>query len=159
MQLYASGFSCVAPGAARGLLDAVPGLMKSKTQALSTDALRDNNAVQSILGYSDAALKAARAGLLKVLDDVWSDVSQTDRITVENRIAIRQATTYAIHTARDVAFNVFHAAGSTAIFANQPFERRLRDVSSVVQHLQGRRTQFEVVGLDMPGGEPGLRWL
>lgn len=159
MQLYASGFSCVALGAARGLLDAVLGLLKSKTQAWSTDALRDNNAVQSILGYSDAALKAARAGLLKVLDDVWSDVGQTGGITVENRVAIRQATTYAIHVARDVSFAVFHEAGSTAIFANQPFERRLRDVSSVAQHLQGRRTHFEAVGLYLLGGEPSLRWL
>ena len=159
MQLYATGFSCVGLGAARGRFDAVLGLMKSKTQAWSTDALRDNNAVQSILGYHDAALKAARAGLLKVPDEVWADVSQAGRITVENRVAIRQATTYAIHTARDVAYNMFHEAGSTAIFENQPSERRLRDVSSVVQHLQGRRTHFEAVGLHMLGGQPDLRWL
>jgi alkylation response protein AidB-like acyl-CoA dehydrogenase len=159
MQLYAGGFSCVALGAARGLLDAVVALMRGKTQAWATDALRDNNAVQSILGYSDAALKAARAGLLKVLDDVWLDVSAAGQITIENRVAIRQATTFAIHTARDVAFNLFHEAGSTAIFADQPFERRLRDISSVAQHLQGRRTHFEVVGLHMLGGVPNLRWL
>ena len=159
MQLYAGGFSCVALGAARGLLDAVVALMRGKTQAWATDALRDNNAVQSILGYSDAALKAARAGLLKVLDDVWLDVSAAGQITIENRVAIRQATTFAIHTARDVAFQVFHEAGSTAIFADQPFERRLRDISSVAQHLQGRRTHFEVVGLHMLGGLPNLRWL
>jgi alkylation response protein AidB-like acyl-CoA dehydrogenase len=159
MQLYATGFSCVGLGAARGLFDATLGLMTRKTQAWATDALRDNNAVQSVLGYQDAALKAARAGLMSVLSDVWDDVAANGRITVENRVAVRQATTYAIHTARDVAFNVFHEAGSTAIFDNQPFERRLRDVSSVAQHLQGRRTHFEVVGVHMLGGEPNLRWL
>ena len=159
MQLYATGFSCVGLGAARGLFDAVLDLMGRKTQAWSTDALRDNNAVQGILGYNDAALKAARAGLLTVLEDVWADVAAAGRITVPNRVAIRQATTYAIHTARDVAYRVFHEAGSTAIFENQPFERRLRDVSSVAQHLQGRRTHFEVIGLHMLGGDPNLRWL
>jgi alkylation response protein AidB-like acyl-CoA dehydrogenase len=159
MQLYASGFACVGLGTARAMLDAVIGLAKGKTQAWSTDALRDNNAVQNIIGYSDAALKAARAGLLKVLDDLWIEVGETGHLSVEARVRVRQATTYAIHTARDVAHHVFHEAGSTAIFDNQPFERRLRDVNSVSQQLQGRRTHFETVGLYLLGGEPNLRWL
>ena len=104
-------------------------------------------------------MKAARAGVLAVLDAVWDDVERTGAISVPNRIAVRQATTYAIHMARDAAFHVFHEAGSTAIFADGPFERRLRDVSSVAQHLQGRRTHFETVGTYLLGGEPGLRWV
>jgi hypothetical protein len=72
---------------------------------------------------------------------------------------IRQAATYAIHVCRDIAHQVFHEAGSTAIFADQPFERRLRDVNSVSQQLQGRRTHFESVGLYRLGGEPDLRWI
>ena len=159
MQLYATGFSCVALGGARALLDAVVALARGKVQLGGTDQLRDNNAVQSTIGYWDAALKAARAGLLAVLDDVWAEVDRTGELTVPNRIAIRQATTYAIHTARDAAYHVFHEAGSTAIFANRPFEQRLRDVSAVAQHLQGRRTHFETVGNYMLGGDPSLRWL
>lgn len=159
MQLYASGFCCVALGAARALLESVIELAKGKAQLGSTDQLRDNNAVQHTIGYWDAALKAARAGLLAVLDEVWADVERSGAITVANRIAIRQATTYAIHVARDAAYHVFHEAGSTAIFAAQPFERRLRDVSAVAQHLQGRRTHFETIGVHMLGGEPSLRWV
>jgi indole-3-acetate monooxygenase len=159
MQLYSSGFSSVALGVSRAMLDAFIALAKGKTQAWSSDALRDNNAVQNIIGYSDAAWKAARAGLHKVLDDVWGEVEQSGQLTVPHRIAIRQATTYAIHTARDVAHHIFHEAGSTAIFNNQPFERRLRDVNSVSQQLQGRRTHFETVGLYLLGGEPNLRWI
>lgn len=159
MQLYASGFSCVGLGTARAMLDAFIGLAKGKTQAWSSDALRDNHVVQHIIGYSDAALKAARAGLLKVLDDLWIEVGQLGYLTVDARVRVRQASTYAIHTARDVAHHVFHEAGSTAIFDNQPFERRLRDVNSVSQQLQGRRTHFETVGLYLLGGEPNLRWL
>jgi indole-3-acetate monooxygenase len=159
MQLYASGFCCVALGSARALLDAVIELTKGKVQLGSTEQLRDNHAVRHTLGYWDAALKAARAGVLNVLDEVWADVDRAREISVANRIAIRQATTFAIHTARDAAYHVFHEAGSTAIFANGPFERRLRDVSAVAQHLQGRRTHFETVGLYLLGGEPELRWV
>jgi alkylation response protein AidB-like acyl-CoA dehydrogenase len=159
MQLYASGFSCVGLGVARAMLDGFIALAKGKTQAWSSDPLRDNQAVQNIIGYSDAALKAARAGLLKVLDDVWLEVEELGHLTVDARVRVRQATTYAIHTARDVAHHVFHEAGSTAIFDNQPFERRLRDVNSVSQQLQGRRMHFETVGLYLLGGEPDMRWM
>ena len=159
MQLYAGGFSNVALGAARALLNAVIELAKGKVQLGGTEHLRDNNAVQHTIGYWDAALKAARAGLLRVLDEVWEDVDRAGEISVANRIAIRQATTFAIHTARDATYHVFHEAGSTAIFANGPFERRLRDVSAVAQHLQGRRTHFETVGVFLLGGEPSLRWV
>ena len=159
MQLYAGGFCCVALGASRALLNAVVELAKGKVQLGGSDQLRDNHAVQHTLGYWDAALKAARAGVLATFEQVWDDVAATGAISVANRIAVRQATTFAIHTARDAAFNVFHEAGSTAIFADGPFERRLRDVSSVAQHLQGRRTHFETVGTYMLGGDPSLRWV
>ena len=75
-----------------------------------------------------------------MLDDVWNEVGKTGALTVDNRMAVRQASTFAIHTARDVVHSVYHEAGSTAIFDNQPFERRLRDINSVSQQLQGRRT-------------------
>ena len=76
---------------------------------------------------------------------------------LEQRVAIRQATTYAIHEARDVVTTIYHEAGSTAIFDDQPFERRLRDINSVSQQLQGRRAHFETVGQHMLGLETNLR--
>jgi alkylation response protein AidB-like acyl-CoA dehydrogenase len=159
MQLYASGFACVGLGTARAALDAFIALAKGKSQAWSSDRLRDNHAVQHIIGYTDAALKAARAGLLDVLDEQWEAVGRTGELAVDGRVAVRQAATFAIHTARDVVHQVYHEAGSTAIFDNQPFARRLRDINSVSQQLQGRRTHFETVGLYLLGGEPNLRWL
>jgi alkylation response protein AidB-like acyl-CoA dehydrogenase len=159
MQLYASGFASVALGVARAMLDAFVALAKSKSQAWSADSLRDNHAVQHILGYTDAAWKAARAGLHKAMDDAWDQVSQTGVLTLDQRIQIRQAATFAIHAARDLSHQVFHEAGSTAIFNQHPFERQLRDVNSVSQQLQGRRTHFETIGLYMLSGQPNPRWL
>ena len=159
MQLYASGFASVALGVSRAMLDAFIALARTKSQAWSADALRDNHAVQHIVSYSDASWKAARAGLHKVLEEAWQEVAQTGALSVDSRIEIRQAATYAIHTSRDMAHHVFHEAGSTAIFNKHPFERRLRDVNSVSQQLQGRRTHFETVGQYILGGEPNLRWI
>jgi alkylation response protein AidB-like acyl-CoA dehydrogenase len=159
MQLYASGFASVALGVSRAMLDAFVALAKTKTQAWSADPLRDNQAVQQIVSWSDAAWKAARAGLHKTVDDAWRDVVRTGVLSLDHRMEIRQAATYAIHVSRDMAHQVFHEAGSTAIFNNHPFERRLRDVNSVSQQLQGRRTHFETVGHYILGGEPNLRWI
>jgi alkylation response protein AidB-like acyl-CoA dehydrogenase len=159
MQMYASGFASVALGTSRAMLDAFVTVASTKTQAWSSDPLRDNNAVQHIVSYSDAAWKAARAGLHKTVDDAWREVLRTGVLSVEHRMEIRQAATYAIHTSRDMAHQIFHEAGSTAIFNKHPFERRLRDVNSVSQQLQGRRTHFEAVGHYRLGGEPNLRWI
>ena len=159
MQIYATGFASVALGVSRAMLDGFVALAKTKSQAWSPDSLRDNHAVQHIVSHSDAAWKAARAGMHLALDEAWRDVVATGVLTIPHRMEIRQASTYAIHAARDVAHQVFHEAGSTAIFNNQPFERRLRDVNSVSQQLQGRRTHFESVGLYRLGGEPDRRWI
>ncbi|HEY0181192.1 MAG TPA: hypothetical protein VGC09_00155 [Rhodopila sp.] len=159
MQLYASGFASVGLGVARAMLDAFIALAKDKSQAWAAESLRDNNAVQHIIGHSDAAWKAARAGLHGAVDGAWQDVARSGELSLDHRIDIRQAATYAIHTSRDIAHQIFHEAGSTAIFSNRPFERRLRDVNSVSQQLQGRRTHFETVGQYRLGGEPNLRWI
>jgi alkylation response protein AidB-like acyl-CoA dehydrogenase len=159
MQLYASGFASVALGISRAMLDAFVALARTKSQAWAKDSLRDNPAVQQIVSHADAAWKAARAGLHKAVEEAWQDVVRSGALSLEHRMEIRQAATYAIHVCRDIAHQVFHEAGSTAIFADQPFERRLRDVNSVSQQLQGRRTHFESVGLYRLGGEPDLRWI
>jgi alkylation response protein AidB-like acyl-CoA dehydrogenase len=156
MQIYAAGFACVALGIARQTLDAFIVMAGTKSPAQSS-LLRDNNTIQHIIGYSDARLKAARAWILQLLKDTYAELARPAELTVEQRVAIRQATTYAIHEARDVVTTIYHEAGSTAIFDDQPFERRLRDVNSVSQQMQGRRAHFETVGQHMLGLETNLR--
>jgi alkylation response protein AidB-like acyl-CoA dehydrogenase len=156
MQIYAAGFACVALGIARQTLDAFIVMAGTKSPAQSS-LLRDNNTIQHIIGYSDARLKAARAWILQLLKDTYAELARPAELTVEQRVAIRQATTYAIHEARDVVSTIYHEAGSTAIFDDQPFERRLRDVNSVSQQMQGRRAHFETVGQHMLGLETNLR--
>jgi hypothetical protein len=54
---------------------------------------------------------------------------------------------------------VYHAAGATAIFVSQPFERRFRDVHSVTQQIQGRQAHFEAVGRVLLGFDPAGLYL
>jgi hypothetical protein len=58
-----------------------------------------------------------------------------------------------------VVNEVYHEAGSTAIFNRFTIERRFRDINTVSQQLQGRSAHFESVGQHMLGMQVFQRWL
>ena len=65
----------------------------------------------------------------------------------------------AIHQAKEVVDLAYHEAGATAIFDANPFERRFRDINTVTQQVQGRRSHFETIGQHLLGSNPSLRWV
>jgi len=159
MQIYASGFAAVALGIGRATLDAFIELASGKTPALTQNSLRDSAVIQSAIGIADAQLNAARTWLIAVLRDAQDATKLAGELPAEHRLRIRQASTYAIHQAKDVVDVAYHEAGSTAIFDANPFERRFRDVNTVTQQVQGRRSHFETIGQHLLGSQPSLRWV
>jgi alkylation response protein AidB-like acyl-CoA dehydrogenase len=149
-QLYASGFAGVALGIARAVLDAFIDLARNKRPRGAETALRENAVIQSEISVAEARLRSARGFLLQTLREIW-DGASADELTLDQRIMVRLASTYAIHEACDVVDMAYHGAGSTAIAENGPFERRFRDVHAVSQQAQGRRSHFETVGRHLLG--------
>src|SRR5215472_8879360 len=152
--IYASGFAGVALGIARSTLDAFVELARDKIPRGAKRTLRDNNVVQAQVSQSEARLRGARAFLLGSLDQIWRDIGGSRRLTADHNTTIRLASTWAIHQARDVVDTAYHAAGATAIFESNPFERRFRDIHTVIQQYQGRQAHFETVGQALLGLEP-----
>lgn len=159
MNIYASGFAAVALGIGRATLDAFIDLARGKTPALTQTSLRDSAVIQSAIGMADAKLNSARTWLIHVLRETQAAVPIAGELTTDQRMAIRQAATYAIHQAKEVVDVAYHEAGATAIFDVNPFERRFRDVNTVTQQVQGRRSHFETVGQYLLGSQPSLRWV
>jgi alkylation response protein AidB-like acyl-CoA dehydrogenase len=160
LQLYAAGFAGVAMGIARGTLDAFVELARDKVPFRSGGALRDNHLIQSQIAQAEARLAAARAFLLRSLAEITAGVARAGHITLDQRMAIRLASTFAIHQSLQVVDTAYHAAGSTAIFEENLFERRFRDIHTVSQQLQGRSEHFETVGRYLLGLTPdSLMWL
>jgi indole-3-acetate monooxygenase len=157
--IYASGFAAVAMGIARASLDAFIALARDKTPALSQTSLRDNHVVQSKVAFASATLQSARAWLHQVLRDAWTEAEMKGKLSLDTRMAIRLASTYAIQQSRQVVDTAYHEAGATAIFDANPFERRFRDINAVTQQVQGRHTHFETVGQHMLGLQPHMRWI
>jgi indole-3-acetate monooxygenase len=151
--LYASGFAGLALGIARTMLDDLEHLAVDKTPRGRKNTMRENHVIQSQVAQSEARLRSARAFLFDSLTHIWRAVVAGGEITFDQRMQIRLTSTWAINEACDVARTAYNTAGSTAIFQNQPFERRFRDIHAVTQQVQGRPAHFETVGAHLLGLE------
>ena len=154
--LYACGFSGVAIGTARSMLEAFKKLSIDKRPRLAKTVLKENMVVQHEVALAEAKLNAAWRFLNTELEDIWAAVLRTDELTVDQRMRIRLASTHGIHEAKQVADLVYDAAGASAVFHSSPFERRYRDIRTVTQQMQGRRSHYHTVGNYLLGGEPDL---
>ena len=143
--VFSMGFGATSLGLARAMLDTATDLARSKTpQGLK--AMKDNNAVQGLIGRTEATLRAARAYLYSTANDVWRDLSRGDPLTEQHRIALRIAATWTIHQSAAVVDTAYHMAGATAVFAANKFERRFRDMHAIAQQIQARDTHYEDAG-------------
>ena len=145
-QLYGTGFAAVALGLARASLDAFIALATTKTPYSKTGLLRDNAVIQSQVALAEAKLSSARSYLVGLLRDTWDAALAGEQPTLDRRARIKLAGVYAAHQGKEVIDTVYHAAGASAIFEDNPFERRLRDVHTVLQQVQAQYTNFELVG-------------
>src|ERR1700757_3684319 len=102
LQLYASGFAGVAMGIARSTLDAFIELAADKVPFRGKRTLRENNVVQSQVAQSEARLHSARAFLYQSLEEITGEVAQSGRLTLDQRMTIRLASTFAIHQSLSV---------------------------------------------------------
>jgi indole-3-acetate monooxygenase len=152
--MYSAGFAGVALGIARGVLDAFVELARDKIPRGAQRTLRDNNVIQAQVAQSEARVGAARAFLVRSLAEIWCEAGSSHRLGHDHNTTIRLASTWAIHQARDAVDTLYHAAGATSIFEDNPFERRFRDIHTVVQQYQGRQAHFETVGQVLLGLGP-----
>ena len=152
--IYAASFSNVSLGIARGALDAFVVLARDKIPRGARGTLRENNVVQSQVAQCEARLRSSRAFIHQTLAEMWKEAERNGEFRYEQHVRLRLSTTWAIHQARDVVATVYGAAGSTAVFTDNPFERRLRDIHAGTQQGQGRPIHFETVGQVLLGLPP-----
>ena len=152
--LFGSGFAGVALGIARAMLDALVGLAKEKTPRGLANPMRLSPVSQYEIAEAEARLRAARMYLMGTVSEIWQEVQRADKLTLEQRIAIRLAATHVIREAARIADFAYSWAGATAIFETSPFERRFRDMHAVAQQMQGRSSHLETAGQFLLGEEP-----
>lgn len=152
--VYSFGFSALALGIARRMIDDARTVIMAKTPYGMTTPMVENNVIQSQIGRSEASWRSARSYLYATAGDLWRAMAETPTLSREQKIEIRLSSSWAIHQAAGIADTVFHMIGATAIFEARPFERRFRDIHTVTQQLQGRQSHYESVGQVLLGMAP-----
>lgn len=152
--VYGIGFAALQLGVARATMDALRDMAMTKTPRGVAVALRDNPVFQTTLAKLEARLRGARAYLLAVADEVYANAVATGEVSLADRAAIKLCTTHVLHEGVDVVTDAYRAAGSTAIFKDGPFERRLRDALTASQQTQARAQNFVTIGRVLMGLEP-----
>lgn len=151
--VYAVGFTGLQLGIARAMLDELRDLAMQKTPRGASSSLRESAVFQGQLARFEARLRMIRGSLLFTADNVYASVAKNDAIGLDERVALRLTCTHAINEAVALTTDIYRAAGATAIFPSQPFERRLRDALTASQQVQARMDHYENVGrhlLDLP---------
>jgi indole-3-acetate monooxygenase len=144
--VFAAGDAAVALGVARAALTTFYELAGAKSPRRMRGLLRDQPMVQTDIGHAEAQLRAGRAFLTEAVRDLWAAVSATSTIGLDQRAALRIATTHAMWLAVQVVDTVYNAAGATSIYEGHPLQRAFQDIHVISQHLQARRAHYELVG-------------
>jgi alkylation response protein AidB-like acyl-CoA dehydrogenase len=144
--LFASGDAAAALGTARACLDTFLELAGAKTPRAMAAPLREQSMIQNMVGHAEADLRSGRALLRETVRDVWASTSANGEITLDERAALRLATTHGIRLAVQVVDAVYNSAGATAIYESHILQRHFQDIHVISQHLQGRLAHYELVG-------------
>lgn len=143
---FASGDAVVALAVARSCLEAFFELAGSKEPRHLVGLLRDQPISQMTVGQAEAAIRSGRAFLMESVEAIWDDATHKDAVSLEARIALRLATTHAIHLAAKAVESIYTACGGSAIFDGVLIQRHFQDIHVITQHLQGRLAHYEMVG-------------
>jgi alkylation response protein AidB-like acyl-CoA dehydrogenase len=160
LTLYGVGFSGVALGIAGSCLAAFMRLAQTKTSGGglgSTRVLRDNAVIHSRVARACGRLGSARAFLLQMLRGTWAASAASGTLSLEQRARLRVAIAGAMEAARKVVDFAYRAAGTTAIFEGSAFERRFRDLHTLLAQGQAHLSNFESAGQALFGIEPAQR--
>jgi alkylation response protein AidB-like acyl-CoA dehydrogenase len=157
--IFSTGFASAALGVARGALDAFEELSKTKAPRGIGGVLREQQAVRVQVAECEAIVRSARAYLHEVVGKAWDEAVPIRDVTLDTRIELRLASTYAMQRSAAVVETIYKLAGTSAIVRGGPIERRLRDVHAITQHIQGRWDHFDAPGQYFLGLDPDEQWL
>ncbi len=157
LTMYGMGFSGVAQGIARTVLDEFMKVAQGKKASGSSVPLCENAVIQSQTAQAVAKLLSGRAFLVKMIKEFYQASAAGGDFSLDLRAKLRISITWSMQQAKDVVDFCYHAAGTNAIFEKNPFERRFRDIHTVTQQGQAHMSNFEFSGQALYGRAPGHR--
>ncbi|MGB0577021.1 MAG: acyl-CoA dehydrogenase family protein [Alphaproteobacteria bacterium] len=143
---YGIMFSGLTLGIARTMLEDFKKLAETKVGGGMSTVLRENAVIQSQVSQNEAKLRSSRAFLVEMIEEYWAAQCSGEPPSFDVRARLRLAITWSMNQAQEVANFVFQACGTNAIFETNPFERRFRDIHTVLAQGQSHLSNYEPVG-------------
>ncbi len=116
--------------------------------------MRDDVFVQDSVGRAETMLASARAYQFEVIGDLWTTLVKGREPTAAQVALFTTTHTHVMGVCLDVVQLVCKAAGGTAVYQKGPFDRCLRDVLTINQHVMATLRTYEMAGRLMLGMEP-----
>lgn len=164
--MFAANVAAPALGIARHAIDALIDSAATKParrymlgeRLEAPKALREDVFVQEATARAEALLGAARAYVFDVIGDLWATLLD-GRPPGNRQIAAFMALyAQAVGMCVEAVQLACRAAGGSAVYQKGPFDRCLRDVLAMNQHVIASLRLYEVAGRLLLGLEP-LHWL
>jgi alkylation response protein AidB-like acyl-CoA dehydrogenase len=138
--------SAVALGIAQGAVDAWLALAPSKRAVVAPGVLRDQPLVQARIAEVVALVKSSRAWLHAAIQQAWETTLRGESASVAARAELLLAAVNATRRAAEAVPLVYGLAGGSANYRHSSFQRSLRDVHAVTQHVGMYPQQYEEAG-------------
>ena len=138
------GHGSHALGIAQAALDALISQRTATTAARC--ALREQTRLQAQVAEAQALIESARHYLYGAAEDLWLTVLAGDEGTAEQQARVRLAISHAARSAVQAVDLLYAAAGTAAIFDENPLDRRFRDIHTAAAHVMVGPTTFEAAG-------------
>jgi indole-3-acetate monooxygenase len=116
--------------------------------------MRDEVFVQEAVGRAETMLTSARAYQFEVMGDLWTTLSNGEEPTPQQIARVTTAATHVMGVCADVVRLIFKVAGGAAVYQTGPFDRSLRDILTMNQHVIATRRTYEMAGRLLLGLEP-----
>lgn len=137
-------------GVARASIETVAAL------AATRPSLRDQARVQAQVAEAQAITDAARHYLYGAAEELWQAVSSGGGGTTVQRAAVRLATSHAMRSAVQTVELMYRTAGTAAIAAGGPLDRRFRDIQTAAAHVMVGPATYEAAGRVALGLSAGM---
>jgi alkylation response protein AidB-like acyl-CoA dehydrogenase len=131
-------------------------LAQKKTPFSSTVLLRERRGAQYKLGRAQALYASARSLLYQSIAESWERTLANQTATLEQKADLLMAAVNAVSSASEVLNLLYSAAGTTAVYEENPIERHFRDIQVLTQHGFMSDDRYETVGQVYLGLEPDL---
>jgi alkylation response protein AidB-like acyl-CoA dehydrogenase len=142
-------------GVGRRALDEIGALAARKSRSSNRAPLAEDPLVQAELMKAEAALRAARAGVERAVDDLWTETMSDGPVDVALRAGFAASVDHAMSTAVSVVDTAFRLAGGGALQNSGMLQRCWRDLQVGATHVvfgpdRVRLLGRALLGLDVP---------